>query len=88
MAACEAGQRAARTVLPPAAPPLLVLPPPEETGQRYLLLDRAFCHGLGHEALVYNVALRLASRLGLTLVHVPLLSHKAHGPTASTPPQS
>ena len=86
MAACEAGQRAARTVLPPAAPPLLVLPPPEETGQRYLLLDRAFCHGLGHEALVYNVALRLASRLGLTLVHVPLLSHKAHGPTASTPP--
>ena len=86
MAACEAGQRAARTVPPPAVPPLLLLPPPEETGQRYLLLDRAFCHGLGHEALVYNVALRLASRLRLTLVHVPLLSHKAHGPTAATLP--
>ena len=84
MAACEAGQRAARTVPPPAVPPLLLLPPPEESGQRYLLLDRAFCHGLGHEALVYNVALRLASRLRLTLVHVPLLSHKAPGPTAAT----
>ena len=86
MAACEAGQRAARPVPPPAVPPLLLLPPPEESGQRYLLLDRAFCHGLGHEALVYNVALRLASRLRLTLVHVPLLSHKAPGPTAATLP--
>ena len=80
-AACEAarapGPSQARTMV--AAPPLLLLPPPEETGQRYLLVDRAFCHGLGHEALVYNVALRLASRLKLTLVHVPLLSHKAHG---------
>ena len=28
---------------------------------------------------MYNVALRLASRLRLTLVHVPLLSHKFHG---------
>ena len=87
-AACEAarapGQRQARTVV--AVPPLLLLPPPEETGQRYLLVDRAFCHGLGHEALVYNVALRLASRLQLTLVHVPLLSHKARGPPP-TPPQ-
>ena len=80
-AACEAarapGQSQAMTVV--AVPPLLLLPPPEETGQRYLLVDRAFCHGLGHEALVYNVALRLASRLKLTLVHAPLLGHKAHG---------
>jgi hypothetical protein len=81
MAACEVarapGQRQASP--PVAVPPVLVLPPPEETGQRYLLVDRSFCHGLGHEALVYNVGLRLASRLKLTLVHVPLLSHKAHG---------
>ena len=71
-----------------AVPPLLLLPPPEETGQRYLLVDRAFCHGLGHEALVYNVALRLASRLQLTLVHVPLLSHKARGPPPPPPQPS
>ena len=51
------------------------IPQPRESDSRFLLVDRSFTHGLGHEVLVYNVALRMALDLNLTLVHLPLLSH-------------
>ncbi|KAL1524606.1 hypothetical protein AB1Y20_019495 [Prymnesium parvum] len=50
-----------------------------QAGRRYLVLDRSFTHGLGHEILVYNLGLRVARALNLTWVHVPLLSHAERG---------
>ena len=56
------------------------LPAPVHAPSRgYLLVERDFCHGLGHEVLVYNSGVRLARLLGLVHVHTPLLSQKERG---------
>ena len=55
------------------------LPSATQSGSRYLLFDRKFAHGLGHEALVLNLGIRIASALNLTFVFEPLLSSSERG---------
>ena len=57
----------------------LALPDPAVSGHRYLAFERSFAHGLGHELLVYNLGVRLAAELNLTLLHSPLLSSSERG---------
>ena len=57
----------------------LALPNPEASGHRYLAFERSFAHGLGHELLVYNLGVRLAAELNLTLLHSPLLTSSERG---------
>ena len=57
------------------ASPRFSLPSPATTGGRYLRFDRSFAHGLGHEALVHNLGVRVARALNLTLLFEPLPLH-------------
>ena len=83
-AAADPAAADAASGLPAPLPPAFSeqsprVPSPRQSGGRYLRVDRSFAHGLGHEVLVYNLAVRLAIATNLTLLHEPLLSSTERG---------